>query len=213
VALGDSITAGAASTVDTNRDWVDLLANRLRRTGASLSTLNAGISGNNLHADSRCFGQSGLRRLARDVLNQPGARDVILALGINDITQPTEPQSAGLYDCLPHRRISAAGMIALYRQVVERVHARHLRIFGATITPFGRYQYWTPAIEAERTTINRWILTSHAFDGVVDFAAAVTDPSRPTWLNPGYDSGDHLHPNDAGHAAMAHAVDLSLFTG
>ena len=213
VALGDSITAGAESTPGANVDWVDLLANRLLRANRNLSVLNAGISGNNLHSDSPCFGQSGLRRLSRDALAQAGVRSVIVALGTNDLTQPTEPPSAPAYRCLTHRPISAAGMIALYKLLIRRVHARHLQIIGSTITPFGRYRYWTPALERARIRINSWILQSHAFDGVIDFAEAVADRGHPSWLSPRYDSGDGLHPNNGGHAAMARAVNLSQFSG
>jgi lysophospholipase L1-like esterase len=213
--LGDSITAGFASTPNADRAWPDLLAVRLRAGHAHppLAVLNAGISGNNLSRSSPCFGQSGLQRLGRDVLSQPGVRDVIVALGVNDITQPREPRSGAAYVCLPHEPISAAGMIADYRAAIRRIHARGLRAIGATITPLGRYTYWTPAIEAERRRINRWIRTSGAFDGVIDFDRALRDPAHPTWMKPAYDSGDGLHPNDAGHAAMADAIPLSLFTG
>jgi lysophospholipase L1-like esterase len=214
VALGDSITAGFASTPNADRAWPDLLADRLRgaRVRPPLAVLDAGISGNNLSRSSPCFGQSGLRRMQRDALAQPGVRDVIVALGVNDITQPREHRSAGAYGCLPHRPVSAAGMIAAYRSAIRRIHADHLPAIGATITPFGRYEYWTPAIEAERRRINRWIRGGHAFDGVIDFDRALRDPAHPVWLNPAFDSGDGLHPNDAGHAAMARAIPLSLFT-
>jgi lysophospholipase L1-like esterase len=215
VALGDSITAGFASSPDRDADWPDRLADRLRAAPARppLAVLNAGISGNNLSRSSPCFGHSGLERMQRDALDQPGVRDVIVALGVNDITQPREPRSAGAYECLPHRPISAAGLIADYRAAIRRIHARRLRAIGATITPFGRYPYWTPAIEAERQQINHWIRTSHAFDGVLDFDRVLRDPAHPAWLRPALDSGDGLHPNDRGHAAMAKAIPLSLFTG
>jgi lysophospholipase L1-like esterase len=215
VALGDSITAGFNSTENANVGWPDLLADRLRaaHTSPPLSVLNAGISGNNLHESSPCFGQSGLARLERDVFEQPGVRDVIIAEGVNDITQPHEPSSSGAYECLAHRPISAAGMIADYRQAIRRIHAHHLKAIGVTLSPFGRYQFWTPRIEAERLQINHWIRTSHAFDGVIDFDQVLRDPARPDWLDPRYDSGDGLHPNTAGHAAMAAAIPLSLFAG
>jgi lysophospholipase L1-like esterase len=215
VALGDSITAGFASTANADRAWPDLLAGRLRTAHARppLAVLDAGISGNNLSRSSSCFGQSGLRRMQRDVFEQPGVRDVIVAEGVNDITQPREPRSAGAYGCLPHGPISATGMIADYRSAIGRIHARGLRAIGATITPFGRYEYWTPAIEAERRRINHWVRAGHAFDGVIDFDRVLRDPAHPAWLKPAYDSGDGLHPNNAGHAAMAKAIPLSLFTG
>jgi lysophospholipase L1-like esterase len=213
VALGDSITAGFDSTENANLDWLDLLADRLHAADRSppLSVLNAGISGNNLHESSPCFGQRGLARLQRDVFEQPGARDVIVAEGVNDITQPRESSSAPAYQCLAHRAITATGMIADYKQAIARIHAHHLKAIGVTILAFGRYEFWTPAIEAERQQINHWIRTSHAFDGVIDFDRVLRDPADPAWLDPRYDSGDGLHPNDAGHAAMAAAVPLSLF--
>jgi lysophospholipase L1-like esterase len=212
VALGDSITAGYDSTRDANRDWVDRLAVRLQLAGRSQPVLNAGIAGNNLHADSPCYGQSALRRLTRDALNQPGARYVILDEGDNDITHPVEPASAPLYGCLVHRRISTAGMIADFTLAAQRVRATHRRVIGVTLSPFGRYAYWSPAVEAERAAINRWIRTTRVFDGIIDFDHALRDPAHPSWLAPGYDSGDGLHPNDAGHAVMARSIPLSLFT-
>ena len=213
VALGDSITAGYRSTENANRDWIDLLADRLRaqRSRPELSVLNAGIAGNNLHESTPCYGQSALARLDRDALDQPGVRDVILDEGVNDITHPNEPSTAPLYACLAHRTISAAEMIARFKLAIRRIHARHLRAIGVTLSPFGRYAYWTPAIEAERNAINRWIRTTHAFDGILDFDRTLRDPRHPAWLNPRYDSGDGLHPNDAGHAAMARSIPLSLF--
>jgi lysophospholipase L1-like esterase len=104
-------------------------------------------------------------------------------------------------------------MIADYQQVIARIHAHHLRAIGTTISPFGRYGSWTPAIEAEREQINHWIRTSHAFDGVIDFDRVLRDRAHPASLKPSYDSGDGLHPNSAGHAAMAAAIPLSLFAG
>ncbi|MFZ0388528.1 MAG: SGNH/GDSL hydrolase family protein, partial [Solirubrobacteraceae bacterium] len=215
VALGDSITAGFDSTENANVGWLDLLADRLNaaHTSPPLSVLNEGISGNNLHESSPCFGQSGLNRLQRDVFDQPGVRDVIVDEGVNDITQPRESPAAPAYPCLAHRAITAAGMIAAYQHAIARIHAHHLKAIGVTLSPFGRYEFWRPAIEAERQQINHWIRTSHAFDGVIDFDRVLRDPADPAWLNPRYDSGDGLHPNDAGHAAMAAAISLSLFAG
>ena len=214
VALGDSITAGYDSTLNANRDWVDLLADRLhsaRRT-RELSLVNAGIAGNNLHEDSPCYGESALHRMARDVLAQPGVRYVIVDEGVNDITHPTEPPSAPLYSCLAHRPITAAGMISLFTTAAKRIHAAHLRAIGVTLSPFGRYAYWTAAIEAERQRLNRWIRSTRTFDGIIDFDRVLRDPRHPAWMNPRFDGGDGLHPNDLGHRAMTRAIDLSLFT-
>ena len=149
--------------------------------------------------------------MQRDVFEQPGVRDVIVDEGVNDITQPQESSSAPAYECLAHRPITAAGMIAAYQHAIARIHAHHLKAIGATISPSGHYEFWTPAIDAERQQINHWIRTSHAFDGVIDFDRVLRDPAHPAWLNPRYDSGDGLHPNDAGDAAMAAAIPLSLF--
>jgi lysophospholipase L1-like esterase len=212
VALGDSITAGYASTRDAELDWVDRLAGRLRAAGRSQSVLNAGIAGNNLHADSQCYGQSALHRLIRDALEQPGVRYVIVDEGDNDITHPVEPPSATLYGCLVHQRISAAGMIADFRLAARRIHAAHHRAIGVTLSPFGRYAYWSPAVEAERAAINQWIRSTRVYDGVIDFDHVLRDPAHRAWLAPRYDSGDGLHPNNTGHAAMARSIDLSLFT-
>jgi lysophospholipase L1-like esterase len=213
VALGDSITAGYNSTKNANTDWVDLLANRLRAAHPrwERAVLNAGIAGNNLHESSSCFGQSAVKRFTRDALEQSGVGYVILDEGVNDITHPHQPTTSTLYQCIAHRKISAAGMIALFKLVVRRIHAHHLKAIGVTLSPFGRYPYWSATIETERNAINAWIRTSHVFDGTIDFDRVLRDPSRPSWLNPRYDSGDALHPNDAGHAAMAGAIKLSLF--
>ncbi len=153
-----------------------------------------------------------MTRLGRDALDQTGVRAVIVDEGANDITHPAEPTSAPLFACLARRPISAQGMIGLFTQAIRRIHAHHLTAIGVTIAPFGRYAYWTPAIEAERLAINRWIRSSHAFDGVIDFGRVLRDPAHPAWLNPRYDSGDGLHPNDAGHAAMAAAIPLGPLT-
>ena len=213
--MGDSITAGYDSTRDAYRGWVDRLANRLHadRAVAPLSVLNAGIAGNNLHEGSPCYGQSGLARIRRDALDQPGVRVVVVDEGANDITQPAEPSSAPLAVCLAHRRISAASMIALFKRTIGIIRARHLRAVGVTIAPFGRYAYWSPVIEAERQAINRWIRHSRAFDAVLDFDRAVRDRAHPSWLAPRYDSGDGLHPNDLGHAALARSISLRALVG
>ena len=196
VTLGDSITDGTHSTNDTNHRYPDWLADRLQAAGepySRLSVVNAGIGGNELLQTSACCGSSpsGLARLSTDVLDQPGVRDVIVLLGTNDI--------------LGAHHASAAAIISGLRQLADRVHARGLRVFGGTITPFGQF---TTAEEAERETVNQWITTSGAFDGVEDFAASVADPSNPAEILPAYDSGDHLHPNDAGYQAMASTVNL-----
>ncbi|WP_229074296.1 SGNH/GDSL hydrolase family protein [Actinoplanes sp. DH11] len=222
VAFGDSITDGAITTVDANRRWPDLLARRLQadRSLRHLGVLNKGIGGNRILHDGNTlagtpfaglgplFGDSALSRFDRDVAAQPGARCVVVLLGINDIGQPgsTSPVT---------EEVSVDDLIAGYRQLIARAHERGLTIYGATLTPFEDTTipgYYTAANERKRQAVNRWIRTGGEWDGVIDFDRAVRDPARPLRMLPAYDSGDHLHPGDAGMQAMADAIPLRLFT-
>jgi lysophospholipase L1-like esterase len=198
VALGDSITDTAATTGNANHRWPDFLARRLNALpGKTLSVVNAGLGGNRL-LESRpgqpYYGIPALARLDHDVFTQAGVRSVILLEGVNDI---------GF-------NATAAQIISADQQVIAQAHQRGLRILGATITPFGGSIIDSATAGQTRDAVNHWIMTSHAFDGVIDFAAAVADPANPAALRPAYDSGDHLHPNDAGCQAMASAVNLGL---
>jgi lysophospholipase L1-like esterase len=205
VALGDSITDGDGSRSDANARWPNALARRFAALrGATLSVVDAGLDGNRVLNDAACCGASAIARFGRDVLDQPGATEVIVLEGINDIGYSTsvDPLTA------PHAKVSAGQIIAGYRNLIARAHAAGLRIFGATLTPFEGARHWTPTGEAKRDTINSWIRTGGAFDGVIDFAAVLADAANVRRLNPAYDSGDHLHPNDAGYQAMADAINL-----
>ena len=205
VALGDSITAGAGSTMNADANWPDDLARRLAAsTGPTLSVVDQGIGGNRVLNNTPCCGQSALDRFDADVLGQAGVRDVILLEGVNDIgfSHGTNPLT------VPHAPVTAEQLIAGYQKLIAAAHGAGLRIFGSTLLPFKGAGYWNPAGERVREAVNRWILTSGAFDGVINFAAAVADPTDPQRLNPAYDSGDHLHPGDAGYRAMANAVDI-----
>ena len=102
-------------------------------------------------------------------------------------------------------------MIAGHKQLIESARTRGLVIYGATLTPFEGANYFTKVGEAKRQAVNQWIRTSQAYDAVIDFDAATRDPSSPARFLPQYDSGDHLHPSDAGYRAMAEAIDLTLF--
>jgi lysophospholipase L1-like esterase len=209
VALGDSITAGYRSTLDTFGAWPDDLARRLARVpGTTLGVVDEGISGNRLLNPSPCCGPSGLTRFSPDVRSQAGVRAVILLEGINDIGFSQDHSAL----TEPHTNVSAAAIIAGDTRMIAVAHAAGLRIYGATLLPFKGAGYWTPAGEAKREAVNHWILSSGAFDGVIDFAAAVAAPGHPQVLKPAYDSGDHLHPDNAGYAAMANAVSLSMLT-
>jgi lysophospholipase L1-like esterase len=207
VAIGDSITDGFASTPDANNRWPNVLAERLqaRRDLAHLAVLNHGISGNRTLFD--LIGPNALARFDRDVLNAPGAKFVILLEGINNIGIPGAFGRAS-------EAVTAEEIITGHKQLIARAHERGLKIYGGTLTPFEGTTfpgYFTPAGEAKRQAVNAWIRTSGAFDGVIDFDLAIRDPSHPARMLPVYDSGDHLHPNDAGYQAMANAIDLRLF--
>lgn len=210
VTLGDSITEGFASTPNANARYPDALQRRLLRKfrgKPKMAVLNAGISGNRILTD--VFGPNALARLDRDVLTQSGVSHVILLEGINDIGFP----ELGGFGFPPEvlREVSAEQIIAGTKQIIARAHARGLTIFGGTILPFEGALYFTEAGEAKRQAVNDWIRTSGAFDAVIDFDAAIRDPSNPRRMLPAFDSGDNLHPSDAGYQAMAEVVDLKLF--
>ncbi|QGZ41214.1 lysophospholipase L1-like esterase [Pseudoduganella flava] len=208
VALGDSITDGNGSTPDWHRRWPDQLADRLARDGIGVA--NAGISGARLL--SARMGVKAEDRFAHDVLEQPGVRAVVVLLGTNDIGWPGTAFA-------PHEPpMTAQRLIAGYRALIARARARGVTIVGGTLPPFkGALPgtpfagYWTPAKEAVRREVNGWIRDSGEFDAVADFDAALRDPSDPERIRPEYDCGDHLHPGDAGYAAMAAAVNKVLF--
>jgi lysophospholipase L1-like esterase len=206
VALGDSITDGVGSPTDANARWPNFLAARVDDgTGRLLAVVDEGIGGNRMLNAAACCGVSAIARFERDVREQPGARSVILLEGINDIGYS---RSHGLLTA-PHTAVSPTQIVEGYQRIVTLAHTAGLKVFGGTLTPFQGARYWSPGGEADREAVNNWIRTSGAFDGVIDFAAAVADPSDPERLNPRYDSGDHLHPNAAGYRAMANAVSLT----
>lgn len=198
VAFGDSITDGTGSIIDMNNRWPDQLARRLADAGLRMAVLNAGIGGNRLLLDGT--GPAALARFDRDVLAQPGITHVIVLEGINDIGQARQNPAPSTVD-----------LIAAHRQLIARAHARGLRISGATLTPFEGANYWTPEGEAKRQSLNDWIRTSHEYDAVFDFDAAVRDPDHPTRTASQYDLGDHLHLNAAGYKAVAETIDLAWF--
>jgi lysophospholipase L1-like esterase len=212
VAIGDSITDGVGSDVGANARWPDDLARRLDAvSGLTLAVADEGIGGNRMLAESPFFGVSAEARFGRDVLDQPGVRDVIVLEGINDIGFSPVVAYRGA-EGLPRlgTAVTAGQIITGYQQVIAAAHARGLRIFGATLLPFQGAGYYSAAGEATREAVNTWIRTSGAFDGVIDFDKVMRDPADPLRLNPGYDSGDHLHPNDAGYQAMANAINLAM---
>jgi lysophospholipase L1-like esterase len=212
VAFGDSITDGAASTLDANHRWPDLLAQRLVRAGgAPVAVLNQGISGARVLSDR--MGVNAWARFDRDALSLPHADTVILMLGINDIGWPGTPLAP--QEVAP----SSEDIIGGYKQLIARAHVHGMRIIGATLTPFedafkGKQfdGYYNADKEEKRQAVNQWIRSSGAFDGVIDFDAAARDPHRPAHIQAAFDSGDHLHPQDDGYKAMADSIDLKMFT-
>jgi lysophospholipase L1-like esterase len=218
VTLGDSITNGANTETNANHRWPDLLAARFRMARLRLGVANVGVSGNRLLHDpnppagspaetfAAYFAQSALRRFDRDVLAQPGATHLVVLLGVNDLGHPgtVAPLS---------EVVGADELIGGHRQLIARARQAGLRTHGATILPFkgDTLGFYTPENERKRSALNRWIRTSGEYDEVIDFDAAVRDATDPQLLAAAYDSGDHLHPNDAGMAAMAAAVRLSGF--
>jgi lysophospholipase L1-like esterase len=232
VALGDSITDGSNTTIDTNHRWPDLLALRLQTAreplaaspqgtaqataglvawSARLGVVNRGIGGNRLLRDpgeQPLFGRAALARFDRDVIATAGVRTMVVLIGINDIGHPgtgTIPAS---------EEPTVDELIAGYRQLIARAHEKGIAAYGATLTPFEGTifpGYYSPEKEQIRQAVNNWIRSGDEFDGVIDFDRAVRDPSHPTRMLPAYDSGDHLHPNDLGMQAMANAIPLQLF--
>ncbi|MGW2084812.1 SGNH/GDSL hydrolase family protein [Streptomyces sp. NPDC001880] len=189
--FGDSLTAGTGSTLDTNSRWPDVLADRL---GGKYGVANAGIAGNRILRDGS--GERASARFERDVLDIAGVKTVVVALGINDVQrspQETDPQ-----------RIADA-----LRSLTQRAHAHGLRVVGATLMPYEGYRTWTPAGDGVREQVNALIRAGGIFDSVIDFDAAARDPHRPTRLRPAWDSGDHLHLNDAGYRNLGSLVDLT----
>jgi lysophospholipase L1-like esterase len=201
VTLGDSITDGAKSTNNANHRWPDVLADRLRAdpTTAGIGVLNEGISGNRLTDNGS--GPSTLARLDRDVIAQTSVRWVVLLEGINDIGTDRDAAAGDIV-----HRLELADT-----QIVTRCHTHGIKVYGATILPFVGAVYASPEKERNRQAVNQWMRTSGTFDAVVDLEAATRDPQQPDHLSAACDSGDHLHPADAGYRVMGEAVDLKLF--
>ena len=198
VTFGNSITDGAGSTRDSNRRWPNVLAQRLLSySEAPKGVANHGIGGNRVLTFGT--GPSALARFDRDVLMTPGVTHVVLLEGINDIGASSRDG------------VTADDIIQGYRQLIDRAHDRGIVIIGATLTAAGPRASWTPELEAKRTAVNAFIRAAGNFDGIIDFDAVTRDPANPAQFLPAYDSGDHLHPSDAGYKAMGEAIDLSLF--
>jgi len=207
VALGESIVDGSQSSLDMNTRWPDQLARRLlaQPGNRAMGVLNEGLAGNRLLHDS--LGPNALARFDRDVLAQTGVTHVIVQAGANDI-----------FTLDPAEEVTVEQIIQGHRQLIQRAHAKELKIFGCTLTPLEGFllpgtpfPVFTPAKEMKRELVNAWIRTSGEYDAVIDFDLVLRDPAFPSKILPLYDSGDHGHPNDLGYAAMANAIELKLF--
>ena len=208
LAIGDSITDGLRSSADLNRRWPDGLMRRLTEDqGRQTAVLNAGISGNRLLSDSACWGERLMTRFEREITSSADIKTAIVLIGINDINFAAQPAHAGL-DCdAPHTQVTAEDLIAGYRQLAVLAHHHQIRIVLGTVLPASL----PPTREKIRLAVNDWIRRSGEIDGVIDFDKAMRDPAHPDSLRAAFDSGDHVHPSDAGYAAMAQAVPLQLF--
>jgi len=197
VTIGDSITDGRGSTTDGNNRWPDGLAKRLATNASTtdVAVINMGIGGNGIFGG---LGPAALKRFDQDVLEQSGVHWVIVFEGVNDIGGDRSGRIA-------------TNLIAAYTSIANQAQARGLRVYCATITPFGGSFYDRPAHEAEREAVNAWFRTNQVYDALIDFDAAVRDPVTLTNLSARYDSGDHLHLSPAGYQAMANCIDLKLF--
>jgi lysophospholipase L1-like esterase len=204
VTLGDSITDGAFSTQDKNARWPDVLAARLHANPATaqIGVLNEGISGNRLLHDR--IGTNALARMDRDVLAQSAVKYVVVMLGINDIGRTSQPRK-------PDDPVTAEQVKWALAQIAARAHSHGLKVYAATLTPYAGAKYQDTAGSSMRDAVNAFIRTSGVFDAVIDFDKVTRDPAHPQAFLPAYDSGDHLHPNDAGYKAMGKSIDLKLF--
>ena len=209
--VGDSITDGRASYVNTNTQWPNLLFNRMQKQTSkadlkSISVVNQAAGGNRVLYDGS--GPNVVSRIDRDVLAQSGVKYAMIFEGVNDIgtADPT----------VSNQTITGDRLIQACKQIITRVHTFGIPTFGATITPFGCYNvtlqpYSLPIREQTRNRVNEWIRTSGWFDAVIDFDEVVRDPSNHTMLASYYDSGDCLHPNEAGYREMAAKFPLDIF--
>jgi lysophospholipase L1-like esterase len=196
VAFGDSITDGAASATDVNGSWPDVLSKRLPALpdGTPVGVINMGIGSNRL-LTSDAAGPAGLNRFEDDVLSRPNVSHLILMEGINDIS---------------YEQVTPERLIAAYEQVIDKAHAKGIKVFGATLLPIQNSRKDTPANEATRQAVNKWIRESHRFDAVLDFEKVVQDPQNPLRIRKDL-TGDYVHPNTEGYRLMGESVDLKLF--
>jgi lysophospholipase L1-like esterase len=210
VTYGDSITDGVGATPGANRRWPDVLADRLQAAGKEWAVANAAISGNRVLSPG--MGEAALARFDEDVLSLPGVKYLIVFEGVNDIGNRFGPQRGGVAGLtMDQPPITAAQMIAGFKQIVARAHDKGIKVIGSPIGPYKGASYWTEEGEAARQQINDWIINSGTFDVVVRIDTAFADPADPARMRDGYHMGDFLHGSDAGLKAVGESIDLALF--
>lgn len=210
VAYGDSITDGVGATAGANRRWPDILANRLQDADLEWAVANAAISGNRVLSPG--MGESALARFDEDVLSLPNVKYLIVFEGVNDIGNRFGPQRGGVGGLtLDQPKITVEQMIAGYKQLIARAHAKGIKVIGSPIGPYKGAGYWSEEGEAARQAINEWIVNGGAFDAVVRLDSAFADPADPAKMRDGYHMGDFLHGSDAGLKAVGESIPLALF--
>ncbi len=196
ITFGDSITDGAASNIDTDTSWPDLLSKRLPALadGTPVSVINMGIGSNRI-VSADAAGPAGVKRFDDDVLSRTNVTHVIVFEGINDIS---------------YEHATAAQLIGADKQLIAKAHAKGLKIYGATLLPILHSTKWSDENEATRAAVNQWIRTAGEFDAVLDFEKAVQDPAEPLSIRADL-TRDHVHPNSAGYKLIADSINLDLF--
>ena len=199
VTFGDSITDGFNSTVDAAKRYPNQLDDRIKAAGLTRTgVVNAGISGNRWIND--ITGPNGNGRFDRDVLNIPGVTHTIILLGVNDIRNSFR---------FPAEAVTTDQLITSMTTAVRKSKEKGVKVLLGTILPCKGETFCPASVDAQRQVINTWIRNNRDVDGIVDFDRVIQNPADPTAMNPTYDSGDHLHPNDVGYGAMAAAIDLA----
>jgi lysophospholipase L1-like esterase len=210
VTYGDSITDGMGATPGANRRWPDVLAERLQQGGRNWAVANQAISGNRVLSPG--MGEAVLARFDEDVLSLPNVKYMIVFVGVNDIGNRFGPERQGIPGLnLDQPEIDVPQMIAGYKQLIARAHAKGIKVIASPIGPYKGAGYWTEAGEAARQAVNEWILTSGAFDAIVRLDVAFADPADPAKMREGYHMGDFLHGSDAGLKAVGESIPLELF--
>jgi len=200
--IGNSITDGRGSGTNKQNRWPDILAQRLLKNPdtKNIGVLNLGIGGNCVLRGG--LGPTALSRFERDILKQHGVRWVIILEGVNDIGGTRNKAAASKV---------AKGLVDAYGKMIDDAHAKGFKVYGATITPINKSSYYADYRESARDSVNEWIRNSGRFDAVIDFDKTVRNPADIITLLPEAQTGDYLHPNEAGYQMMGESIDLNLF--